>query len=202
MWSDLIHNSQSYQRLDYVFRYSSIPVSSKENVSTHSYWVSVYSLLIHKKLFLGSERLLISTLVYALSHDFIEGLTGDIVRVFKYATPELKRAIDDAESLMEDKLDPSIKEALFTWDKHLEPQEKNLVKAIVKAADFMSLFTYMRREVLRGNREVKPFYQIMIKDLLDMSSQPMVELESVKFDQGKFYSSIGVEASNIGEKYL
>ena len=76
------------------------------------------------------------------------------------------------------------------------------MKAIVKAADFMSLFTYMRREVLMGNREVKPFFQIMVKDLLDMSNQPMVELESVKFDQGKFYSSIGVEASNIGEKYL
>ena len=42
------------------------------------------------------------------------------------------------------------------------------VESVVKAADFLSLYQYMRREAARGNLEIIPFFVKMMGDLAEM----------------------------------
>lgn len=164
-WRDVIETSSGdISRLNYVWRFSTIPVSTPESVAEHSYWVTLYSLMIHKELG-GDKSLIAPILIKALVHDLPEIWVGDIVRTAKYKTEEFKRAVDMVEQIFIEESPDQIK-GLFSLLKSLIPDDNSdYVHAIVKAADFMSLFQFMRREWLRGNREIKPFYEIMINDL-------------------------------------
>lgn len=154
------------RRLSYVDRYASIPVSVKENVAEHSYWVAQYALLIHRET--GAPDFLIApVLSYSLMHDYVECVTGDLVRTFKYSTEELKRAVDAAEEKLVGGFDPKVRELMdLPWTLVSSPADTAFVKAVVKAADFVSLHQYMVREVSRGNREIEPFFQRMKRDLV------------------------------------
>jgi 5'-deoxynucleotidase YfbR-like HD superfamily hydrolase len=166
-------------RLDYVTRFSSIPATIKETVSTHSYWVTVYSAMIHNTLCPEDNETLLACLMAAIVHDIPEGVSGDFVRPFKYSTKALKTALDEAELKVIDEFDPEIK-ALFSLSESLiKPEKKDYVKRVVKAADFISLYQFMRREWLRGNREIKPFYEKMIFDLHSMG----LDLENRKTEE-------------------
>jgi len=197
MWTDLITNTLQYQRLDYVWRYSSIPTIHHENVSTHSYWVCTYANWIYNEVFKENTKYLVNVLVLSLTHDFMEHATGDVVRVFKYSSQKLKEEIDQAEEKMVQSMEPKIQRWLNQWQLGLNREESAMVKAIVKGADFLSLYTYMRREKLRGNNEVNPFYDIMMSDIGKMTSEPKITLGEVCFDQSNFYSEMLLQAMNI-----
>lgn len=169
------------RRLDYVDRFSSIPVLVKENVSSHSYWVSLYSILIHENLS-GDRRLLGPISVHAITHDIVESLTGDLVRTFKYSSDVFKSAVNSAEHNMYSHLPDAIQILNHIWE-YEAGQDAKYVKAVVKAADFMSLHQYMIREVARGNEEIRPFFQRMITDL-------RIEEEKFKTDQDSRIASI------------
>lgn len=151
------------RRLDYVDRFSSIPVTIRETVSAHSYWVCLYAVLIHRHLN-GNPALIGPICLNAITHDLIECITGDIVRTFKYSSPEFKMAVDLAEGNMLTKLPQPIQELFHLWEE-LAGVDKPYVSAVVKTADFVSLHQYMVREVSRGNLEIRPFFERMCKDL-------------------------------------
>lgn len=49
-WKPLLEAASSdVRRLDYVIRYSSIPVSVPEAVSTHMFWVALYAMMVHRQ---------------------------------------------------------------------------------------------------------------------------------------------------------
>lgn len=153
------------RRLDYVERFASIPVTLKETVSSHSFWVVLYSLGIHRKLD-GKPELVGPVAAYAATHDLAECLTGDVVRTFKYSTPELKSAIDSAEDSIVNLLPHSVRDLMsLGCDLAGNAEEWKYVKGVVKCADFMSLFAYINREFNRGNREITPFVGRMVRDL-------------------------------------
>lgn len=199
MWKETFQNISDYQRLDYVIRYSSVPVTTRENVSAHSYWVCLYSTLIFNELRPQDRRLLAPLLVSAMMHDFVEGHTGDFVRTFKYSLPELKDAIDKAEELEIEKYPKQIKDLYGMAEDQTSLSDRKVIKAIIKAADFMSLYSYMRKEFLRGNREIKPFYELMMRDFLKMSNMPVVESSGVSFNQGDFYLQLAHAAERTYE---
>lgn len=187
MWEETFANIADYQRLDYVIRYSSVPVTTQENVSAHSYWVCFYSTLIFTEISPNDRTLLAPLLVSAMMHDFVEGHTGDFVRTFKYSLPELKKAIDQAEELEIQKYPHQVQNLYKMAEDGLSFTDRMLIKSIIKAADFISLYSYMRKEFLRGNREIKPFYELMMRDIFRLSTMPKVESSGVIFDQGNFY---------------
>lgn len=179
--------SGDVRRLDYVVRYSSIPVSYQETVAAHMYWVSLFSLLIHRHLMPDDKVLIGMVLTKAVIHDLPESITGDVVRTFKYSSKNLKRAIDEAEEAIIEKFPEPIS-SLFKYyesqfrfsfldnaDREMTEDEQNgtiamkkereYVEAVVKAADFLSLQQFMNREVLRGNRELDSFLARMDEDL-------------------------------------
>lgn len=165
-WDEVLEAaSGDIRRLSYADRYTTIPVSFKENVAEHSYWVSIYALLIHKEAS-GVDFYVGPILAYAVTHDLVECVTGDLVRTFKYSTARLKEAVDDAEEKVVEGLHPMVQDIMsYPWSIAQAPVDKAYVKAVVKAADFVSLHQYMIREVNRGNREIEPFYQRMKRDL-------------------------------------
>jgi 5'-deoxynucleotidase YfbR-like HD superfamily hydrolase len=165
MWEEFIEATKTIQRLDYTWRYSTIPIVFPENVATHSYAVVAYSALIHRQLHPDDMLTLSYILLTATVHDIAESHCSDIVRTFKYRTKNLKNAIDEAEEIVIEEDFPSTLRDLYKLAQTTPQDKRDYVKAVVKTADFVSLYNLMRREFLRGNREITPFYLRMIEDL-------------------------------------
>lgn len=199
-WAEFINTAREYQRLDYVPRYSTIPILTPESVSTHSYWVTVYAAMIHQALDPHDTETLAAIITSALIHDSPEVESSDIVRTFKYKTHTLKNAIDEAEEEIVKDFGPSLK-ALVNVSKMLSVKngKKDYVKAVVKAADFMSLHNFMVREYSRGNREITPFYQRMISDFRAMAAKslPPFKTGEKDFDTAEFYKALADNAESV-----
>jgi 5'-deoxynucleotidase YfbR-like HD superfamily hydrolase len=103
--------------------------------------------------------------LYAILHDAAECVTGDVVRVFKYTTPELKQEIDRAEGILFANLVPEVRQLFNFFNNQTDHTVQKYVKDIVKVADFLSLLQFMRREAMRGNLEIYPYFGRMITDL-------------------------------------
>jgi len=172
-WTNLLDaSSGDVRRLSYADRFTTIPVNIRENVAEHSYWVALYALMIDRDANPDDDSLVGAITVHALTHDLAECITGDVVRTFKYSTPELKKAIDKAEDKMLGGLPPMVQALYPLWERMTGypktvdgPEKLGYVKAVIKAADFLSLFQYLNREVLRGNHEIADFVVRMQNDL-------------------------------------
>ena len=173
-FKNLLEN-EDIKRLDFITRYSSIPVVHHENVSQHSYWVAFYALVIHK-IIDGDDNLTGTVLTAAIIHDLPEVYTGDIVRTFKYSSKSLKKEINKAEEYAILSFPHIIKE-LFTKSSSLHDNDDFYVKSVVKAADFVSLFNYMQREMSLHNSDILPFYQRMISDLEQEKKETFIDLQ-------------------------
>lgn len=163
--------SGDVRRLSYVDRYTSIPVSFKENVAEHSYWVALYAALIHQEV--SADTTLYAPIVtYALVHDIVECVSGDLVRTFKYSTEELKQAVDAAEEKLVSGFPTELKSLMsLPWTLIQHEGDNAYVKSVVKLADFVSLHQYMVRERMRGNSEIRPFFDRMQKDMRMMAKK-------------------------------
>lgn len=168
--SFLLADHADIKRLDYVTRYNSIPSLYQESVSQHSYWVTLYGLMIHNSIYSGKNaEIELSILKSGLIHDVGECLTGDVVRTFKYSNPDLKKVIDESEEMMIQTHLPKTVKRVIAESVPAQKEDAKYVKDIIKAADFVSLFHYMNREYNRGNREIMPFLRRMMADSLQMS---------------------------------
>jgi 5'-deoxynucleotidase YfbR-like HD superfamily hydrolase len=99
--------------------------------------------------------------LFGTLHDLAECVTGDVVRPFKYSSQEFKEAVDRAEASMIGELPPEVSSLMSDMDEI----RSEYIRAIVKAADWLSVYQYMRREASRGNLEIIPFFMRMVKDL-------------------------------------
>lgn len=181
----LIDDHADVKRLDYVIRYSSIPALYQESVSQHSFWVVLHSCGLHRVL---SRHMNVEANVQelqilrkALIHDVGECVSGDLVRTFKYSNPDLTKIINVAEDAMVEKYLPEGIKAIITSSESPNEQDHKYEKAVVKAADFVSLFHFMNREHARGNREITPFLNRMVADVHTMS---------LKANDGTWYGEI------------
>ena len=190
-WESVLFSSRDVQRLDYVTRFTSIPVVTREAVSTHSFWVSFYSQMIYDALKIDNGIFLGALLAKANLHDLVEMRSGDFVRTFKYKTRDLKKAIDAAEDILLDEFEAPIKAMYESARVMAESTSPELVEAIVKAADFMSLANYMDRELLRSNYEVTPFYERMVGDIALMVDKPhKYEWDNRSYDLKALYQTM------------
>lgn len=180
-----------------VWRYSSIPVVEYENVAEHSYWVALYAAMILAEIDSTDTTTLGAVIIESLLHDTGECVTGDVVRTFKYSSEELKKQIGIAEEGLLLRLPAEVRK-LFDLSNQINKPFRHYVKTIVKMADFLSLFQYMRREALRGNIEIMPYFNRMMKDIGLMASSPAGEvIYNDKFKSGPFYERLHHEASKI-----
>ncbi|OPZ35528.1 MAG: 5'-nucleotidase [Synergistetes bacterium ADurb.BinA166] len=170
-WASFLTEAASdVRRLNSVDRFSSIPVRERESVALHSYWVVLYSLMLHRRLD-GPGEALGSLLSYAAVHDLPECLTGDVVRTFKYSSGEFREAVQAAEHSMVERLPKPVLSMLRraesmsgdgTWEHGW------YVETVAKAADFLSLYQYLMRELRGGNSDIGPFVKAMRADMNKM----------------------------------
>lgn len=144
-------------RMRYVTRYSSIFVLHKESVAEHSYYVSLYALIIARELRARGEQVNIeSVLMRAIVHDIEECRTGDIFRPFKYANDELKKMIDEqAKKEIEGvfkKLNLSTS-VVGILEYHWEEAKGDCIEGcIIAFCDFLSVLSYMLQEINCSNQ--------------------------------------------------
>lgn len=172
-WSPVINAvTGDLNRLSSVWRYNSIPTSCYENDIEHLGWVCIYSLMIHKNLRPDDIYTVGAIATHAISHDITESVTGDIIRTFKYSSPKLKQAINEAEEALATQFPKPIRQILDLHEEQLKEagliHELQYVRTVVKMADFMSLWMFMGRELDRGNRQILPYHDLMIEDLKQM----------------------------------
>jgi 5'-deoxynucleotidase YfbR-like HD superfamily hydrolase len=168
----LIAASSDVRRLDSVTRFSSIPVAVHETVSAHMYWVVLYSLMIHREL-KGPGSLDSKILIHAATHDLMESVCGDVVRTFKYSSENLRKSIEKAEEDLLEKIDERVRNVMQESMAFLngDDDEAWYIRAVVKAADFISLYQYMWREKNRSNKEIDQFFCRMQNDMLEMEKK-------------------------------
>lgn len=199
-WRQFINTSSSdIRRLSAVQRYSSIPIAVTENTAEHSFWVALYAVMIHARVYPTNkhDHLTAVIAVKALLHDAADSVAGDVVRVFKYSSPEFKKAVHEAEDVMFQRLPKEIRlltARLIANRLKLTKDETMYVDTIIKAADFLSLFQYMRREALRQNLEIEPFYRRMTRDISDMANtiEPILSFDASQFYQALYAASSAV----------
>lgn len=205
-WLEFIELTSTFKGLDYAWRYGTIPITVRENVSTHLFWVTHYATLLHLEIDPTDRTTIGAVLLGASLHDTLEKTSGEIVRTFKYLTPELKREIDRAEQIIIDQLPPDAKRLFHTYEMMLSdlgPNGSQYVETLIKVADFIAVFQFMKRELERGNREIDPYYDRMIDDLqMMMNSTPSVlSPRGVTFHPGMVYEAMCESARELIGKY-
>ena len=143
-------------RMKYIFRWSLMRNSERENIQEHSHMVAVVAHalgLIRRDVF-GRECDVGEQAAIALFHDAGEILTGDLPTPIKYHSRRIKNAYDEVENLACAKLLATLPEALrpayadlFTAAENPERYE------LVKAADKISAYIKCVEERKAGNRE-------------------------------------------------
>lgn len=148
-------------RLRYVMRFSTCYVVHQESVAEHSYYVALYALMISEWCRVQGIRIDIALLLQrAICHDLEEAMTGDINRVFKHSSPELKETIDCVArnqlfvmlSNMFHDLHVQSRIGTFWSDAKLIATPEG---AIIAFCDFLSVLSYMCQEVRGSNATMR-----------------------------------------------
>jgi len=153
--------------MHHITRYSSLQQIRPENVAEHSWTVAYYSLLISLDLRDRFTDLdLGEVLAKAVMHDVSETISGDIIRSYKYSTPEMKAATEAADDTNMRILvrDLPVGESLYEfWS---EAKDDRLPGRIVAFADLISVVTYVAEEHAMGNRMLDHIMKAVYEDLL------------------------------------
>ncbi len=145
-------------RLKYVHRFTSCRTLQKESVAEHSYYTTLYALVIaewYEKRWQENEELggyimpdFRKLLSKALVHDLEECITGDIPRDFKHQSVALNTHIDKEARRTIQKVIKDIfqgDESIWTriWQ---ESKDDSLEGIIISFADFLSVVSYAYEE--------------------------------------------------------
>ena len=157
-------------RLRHIVRFNNSPRIKDESVAEHSYYTSFYSLVLCEVLTeFGAEIDKGKLLSKAILHDMDESFSGDFVRMYKNATPELRDAIENTNK----KLIDSVFRGLFNKQGRFEYLSKylslewinckddSIEGEIVSFADFLSVLSYVLHEVGSGNRSILKYVKAM-----------------------------------------
>lgn len=180
-------------RLRYVVRFSICPRVHNESVAEHSFYVGYYGLMIAADLASrGVEVNLGEVGMKAVQHDMDETYSGDMIRMFKHSSPEIKKAMDTAsEKFMEEHSREVVGHGgvCQIWK---EAKSDNLEGAIVSLCDFLSVLSYVVQEIQSGNHimyehleDLKKFYETfhskryeLLKEYVDQAGRIIFGMEA------------------------
>ena len=157
---DLI--KQSYI-LKNIVRYNNHFRLTNESVAEHSYFVTLYVLLLYEEF----DFDLTSALSYALIHDIPEIHTGDIGHEIKQKFSKLKEVLDKIEIDFIGSI-----EQLVDIHENLKFSERD----IVKLADIKSVILYLETEIKLGNKS----FQRMLEYSIERHNTLYEKLKSIR----------------------
>lgn len=159
-------------------RWSIVWTLNKDYVSTHSFFVAMYSLDIATML--GTNDYEDTLLYMALTHDLDETITGDIVSPVKKAIVDKDKSDAYVKKLMQERL-WGVVNNLERLQSKCSPLTLERFKAIVKIADQLDSLLFLVTEARMGNGVVSPLIEVIRKDL----EKAWLNLYTVGFDSTK-----------------
>lgn len=146
----------SIRRMNHINRYSSLPVLKHENVAQHSWQVAFIAYCIAADIGTepgGAPVDLGAVLAKAIVHDVSEAMSGDVIRSYKYSTPEMEAATRSADDLNVGRLSVEFgervgAELLNDWR---GAKDATVEGRIVAFADMATVVTYCVEEHRLGN---------------------------------------------------
>lgn len=162
------------------FRFSGRSLIKNQSVTEHSYWVAVIAGEITKvenivrKFYQKKQISLSDVYQFGLFHDLEEVYSGDINHEFKYFNNSVKnetfrKQLDEMIiMIMEEKM----KNFPTSIRKYVKIKD-NEIKTIIKLADWLQLFQYIKNEELLGSKsllDVKERINLKLLELIDNSN--------------------------------
>ena len=144
-----------FMRMKYIFRWSLMRNTERENLSTHCADVAAiaHALALIGDRYFGKKRDAAAVGMAGLFHDMTETITGDMPTPVKYSTPELRQTYAAAEKCAMDRLlgdlPPELREE---YSLLMEPGDPDTLR-LVKAADKISALIKCIEEGVAGNGE-------------------------------------------------
>lgn len=155
-----------HRRISRIIRYSTRLRIFDETVSSHSYFVTLYALIMAHMLQEKGHKINVENVILrALLHDLDEGVSGDIIRIFRQKLKgELEVLNRKSLNYILQDLPKVIKEKYLTqWDRKFD----NLEGLIVKAADDISGLIYCKEQLQLGNKSFRPIYDNYLDGVLN-----------------------------------
>ncbi len=150
------------RRVNYVYRYSALPVLNRENVAEHSWWTAMIAMSIAVEI--DRPDLAWEVGVRGLVHDIEEIGTGDLVREAKYFDKKMRADFRRVEEAFADrlfgKLDRTGEFLKMIWKDSKGP---DLPGQIVALADLFCVIAYVRWERSMGNTKLERIEQECLK---------------------------------------
>lgn len=128
--------------LEHTKRYSMKPVIHQESVATHSYFVALCVLLMHKTYEFNVDQ----AIKIALCHDLAEMEISDVNHLVKKKYPEVANALKDAETQIIDGFPEHIRPYCTQYN------DDTPEALIVHYADAFQCAQYSNNEMKMGNR--------------------------------------------------
>jgi len=133
-------------RLNHMVRYNPWPKLNPENVAAHSFYTSLFALVLCEE-FGVSPGIKLEALEIALVHDTPESVTNDITHDAKVMMPELDSLLAKFERQFIDDHFPQQYSSLFMQCS----VGSHIARLIVKLADVLSTVQYCNNEISLGN---------------------------------------------------
>ena len=145
--------------LSFVTRWNFHPITRRQTVADHSFWVAIYAMMIAdlSEITAPIEHILRA----ALLHDMEEAVTGDLPSLVKRT---IGVAWDEVEKRGAKQL---VGDMWLRYDYWWRYDNEDLRK-IVKAADILDRVMYAEEEQMRGNQAFDRIKLESIKQLRDM----------------------------------
>lgn len=150
-----IDNLKELYRLSNIIRYNPWSKINTETVSSHSFFVALFTKMICDGLEV-KPSIKLAALEFALVHDAPESLMNDITYDAKRLMPGINELLEKFEKQYLEKNFPETMKVAFIDEDSSE--EDLLVSLIVKLADVYSVIQYCNNEVQLGNR---PFEELL-----------------------------------------
>jgi 5'-deoxynucleotidase YfbR-like HD superfamily hydrolase len=157
----------SSRRLNNLVRYNTRHRTTVENVASHSFYVTLYSLIIADMLMAKGQKLNVQqVLVRALIHDMEECVAGDVLKHVK-DDEDMNRAYDKIANMSIDSVLSVLPEGLISMlKKEWENVKDDSIESwVVNIADNIGGIVYCHEQCTMGNKYFEHIYQDYISRL-------------------------------------
>lgn len=214
-YTDFILNDK-YSSIDEITRFSSYKTFKQESVSTHSYWVTLFTSLLLKEMFKKDSMEVLKIKLHATNgaifHDFVENFTGDISHDVKYNNfngDDIRPLLSDYEKHVwenrfgdNDEKSKFVRECAMIEDSYLN----DLSKKVIKVADWLACIKTEYTEIQMGNKYFDKVIELSFRKI--MTSIDTLEFSYLQMCDRKGFESTDVfirlrsELTQLNNKYL